>query len=491
MKKTVPIIALFALILTLFASVPTVFADPSSSPVKVACVGDSITQGLGNTPYPSRLQDLLGDGYEVKNFGLYATTACNNTARPYTTCDDSPYKDSLEYKPDVVIIMLGTNDGNESGIQNAREHYKEDMTALINSYLSLESRPTVWIATSPYAYLSSNAPVNTEIAPMQRELAKELSLPLIDLHALTADMPQNFQDGLHPTEAGYFYLALSIYEQVFGGAVADVTVKTTPKAGIMLGAYSVKADENGEALLRVPVGKQLICVTSRDYEPIYSEISVPGDCIVECRLSQSINIALAGSPLTNGTADGSALALDGDLSTGWQSESKNAGLYYGVDLQKNRTFSRVTVCFETATRAQPTAEGYTVEYSADGSSWVAVSDPVYSFGDGDYNTVMDSVMFSEVAARYVRIVMNNFTSEKYAPKIYEFSVYAASPDSSEISVTAIDRPISSDTGSEPDESVRSGGLKKTLIYAAAAAVAVVTAVCAAAVAFRMKKKNHR
>ena len=47
--------------------------------VKVACVGDSITYGAGikdrkKNSYPAQLQSLLGEGYQVRNFGNSGST---------------------------------------------------------------------------------------------------------------------------------------------------------------------------------------------------------------------------------------------------------------------------------------------------------------------------------------------------------------------------------------------------------------------------------
>ena len=46
----------------------------ASEPIRVACIGNSITYGafIPNREmncYPAQLQAYLGDGYEVKNFG--------------------------------------------------------------------------------------------------------------------------------------------------------------------------------------------------------------------------------------------------------------------------------------------------------------------------------------------------------------------------------------------------------------------------------------
>ena len=93
---------------------------PTSQPavVKVACVGDSITQGVGvrdsaADSYPSCLRRMLGARFDVRNFGVSGTTAL--------TAGDSPYVKTPEYVaaqsfvPDVVVMMLGTNDSKHRG----------------------------------------------------------------------------------------------------------------------------------------------------------------------------------------------------------------------------------------------------------------------------------------------------------------------------------------------------------------------------------------
>lgn len=79
--------------------------------VKVACVGDSITEGLCSTEgqsYPTQLQEILGSDFEVKNFGVSGRTLLKKGDYPYW--NESAYTESKNFLPDVVIIMLGTND---------------------------------------------------------------------------------------------------------------------------------------------------------------------------------------------------------------------------------------------------------------------------------------------------------------------------------------------------------------------------------------------
>ena len=56
--------------------------------VKVACVGNSITYGIGvsdpdKESYPARLQQMLGEGYTVERFGKPGATLLNKGHRPF------------------------------------------------------------------------------------------------------------------------------------------------------------------------------------------------------------------------------------------------------------------------------------------------------------------------------------------------------------------------------------------------------------------------
>ena len=81
--------------------------------IKVACVGNSITYGSGVADrevnaYPVKLQGMLGDKYEVGNFGKPGATLLNKGHRPYT--QQQEYKDALAFAGDIVVIHLGIND---------------------------------------------------------------------------------------------------------------------------------------------------------------------------------------------------------------------------------------------------------------------------------------------------------------------------------------------------------------------------------------------
>ena len=86
---------------------------PKEDAIRVACIGNSITDGFGidmraKYGYPAQLQGILGDGYWVKNFGVSARTMLNKGDFPYM--NEMAWKDALAFKPDIVVIKLGTND---------------------------------------------------------------------------------------------------------------------------------------------------------------------------------------------------------------------------------------------------------------------------------------------------------------------------------------------------------------------------------------------
>ena len=126
---------------------PSTPIDPVhyTAPVRVSCVGDSITQGAGADPgmsYPSQLQALLGDKWQVKNFGVGGRTLLKKGDLPYW--NEQAFKDAQNFKPDVVIIMLGTNDGKPQNWVHHDEFYA-DYKNLVETFKNLDSKPRVFI----------------------------------------------------------------------------------------------------------------------------------------------------------------------------------------------------------------------------------------------------------------------------------------------------------------------------------------------------------
>lgn len=173
--------------------------------IKLACVGDSITQGSGTkgNPYPKQLQELLGDQWEVGNFGVSGRTLLDKGDHPYSK--EKKYQDALAMKPDVVIIKLGTNDTKPQNWK-FKDEFEADYKKLIASFQALESKPRIFICRpvpviGDGAWGINEAGIQEQI-PILDKLAKEMGLGIIDMHAALKDHPEMIPDKVHPNAEG-------------------------------------------------------------------------------------------------------------------------------------------------------------------------------------------------------------------------------------------------------------------------------------------------
>ena len=203
---------------------------PSPTAIRVACIGNSITDGHGidMAPaygYPAELQKILGKDYWVKNFGVSARTMLNKGDYPYMK--EMAWQDAQAFKPDIVIIKLGTNDSKPQNWQYGAE-FKQDLQQMITTLrpdlaqpvkkkkkakaLPNTAKPLIFLCTPIPAIKStwdiSDSIITNAIIPIQNEVAKEYGLEVIDLHTLFAgDSDKMLNDGIHPDGKGARRLA--------------------------------------------------------------------------------------------------------------------------------------------------------------------------------------------------------------------------------------------------------------------------------------------
>lgn len=186
--------------------------------IRIAAVGDSITaEFIPEASYPTALEEMLGKGYTVQNFGVSNYAAQSSSDFPYETTD--LYKKSLAFDPNIVIIMLGTND-TKANNWSGSEEFKEEYTMLLESYLELESISRVILASPPTAFLEnifegSIDPDNIEpIRDVVNEIAEEYELEFVDMTEHTANHSEWFFDGIHPNSKGAEEIAQIFYKQI-------------------------------------------------------------------------------------------------------------------------------------------------------------------------------------------------------------------------------------------------------------------------------------
>jgi len=201
--------------------VPTV-AQPvaTARPVRITCVGasDVATPTPYGTPnWPVYIAPMLGYEYAITNCGASGTTMTQAGDDPYW---NSPqYTNGLNSSPDIVIIMLGSNDSKPYN-WIYQTNYAPDYEELINQYRNLPSHPRIYLNTlltvyGPGSYDITDPIVTGQLCPIIKQIALDENLPVIDVNAATKKMPQNFPDNVHPDIAG----AKVVAQTVFNGLV--------------------------------------------------------------------------------------------------------------------------------------------------------------------------------------------------------------------------------------------------------------------------------
>lgn len=215
---------LFALFL--FWEAGTLGSEAESRVYRVYCMGDSITYGSGLAgeerdiySYPAQLQQMLGEHYEVTNYGVRGRTLLDIPDRDYRS---TGYIDAVKQQsPDILIIMLGTNDSRPGNWDAAA--YKQQYLALVEELQRISSKPDIYLMAPPQAYPGeegaiiygiNNDVIRDEIRQIVSEVSGETGAELIDLYAVTENHPEYFKDGVHPNREGYTVLAETICDRI-------------------------------------------------------------------------------------------------------------------------------------------------------------------------------------------------------------------------------------------------------------------------------------
>ncbi len=193
---------------------------PRQDAIRVACIGNSITDGSGidmaeNQGYPAQLQQQLGDGYYVKNFGVGARTLLNNGDHPFMK--ELAWRDALAFNPQVVIIKLGTNDSKTENWKH-RAEFAADYQQMIDALNALPSHPRIILAHPIKAFKTqwtiTDQVITEEVIPEIDAVAEKNDLEVLDLHSVLTDPKQVIADGIHPNPSGAGMIAKAVAEVI-------------------------------------------------------------------------------------------------------------------------------------------------------------------------------------------------------------------------------------------------------------------------------------
>lgn len=207
---------------------------------KVACVGDSITFGAGipahESKYPDILGLLLGDKYEVKNFGNSGKTAGDypgQTGRYYGSTDE--HKAAVEFGADIYICNLGINDTGswwnpklfEQGYEKLISEWRGDQSKRLvyvwgklgPDYRGVEGENAfpgnVFAPKYKFAVSDNGSAKNRPAAEkLLLKIGRKNKLVLLDAYTPLADKPQWYKDGLHPDADGAKRIAEITYARL-------------------------------------------------------------------------------------------------------------------------------------------------------------------------------------------------------------------------------------------------------------------------------------
>lgn len=211
--------------IVLFGMLLMVLTAVAGGKIKVACVGNSVTWGMTiidreKNCYPAQLQKMLGDKYEVRNFGHSGTTLLQHGHRPYV--DQQEYQDALNFKADLVIIHLGLNDTDPRNWPEYSEEFNADYIRLIDSFRQANPKAKIWICLmTPIfdrhpRFESGTRDWHAQIQKHIRQVATATRVPLIDLNTPLYSRPDLLADAIHPNAEGAKIIAETVYGALTG-----------------------------------------------------------------------------------------------------------------------------------------------------------------------------------------------------------------------------------------------------------------------------------
>lgn len=201
---------------------------PNHKPIKIACLGNSITAGSGTSDpvtkaYAAVLQRMLGNKYEVRNFGVPSATALRkgteSEREPFGYINLPACQQAIDWNPDIVIIKLGGNDSKPYNWKY-KDDFAKDYQELIDTFKFLPSLPKIYVCLPAKARVTdgnkiwgiTESTILNEITPEIKRIAHNNRIKTIDLHdAYLGEETISYADHIHPTDRGAELLAIKIY----------------------------------------------------------------------------------------------------------------------------------------------------------------------------------------------------------------------------------------------------------------------------------------
>jgi lysophospholipase L1-like esterase len=185
----------------------------------VTCVGASITYGTfiedhAHNSFPGQLQSLLGDQYQVNNFGVSGCTMLKKGDSPYWKTKE--YEEALTSNPDVVFIDLG---GNDSKLINRKylNEINQDCQNMIDAFRQLPAHPRVIVLLPVVSFVGDTTGIwdpviVNKVIPGLQLAAYEKNAEVLNMHPLLINHSELMPDKIHPNKMGSEIIAKRLFE---------------------------------------------------------------------------------------------------------------------------------------------------------------------------------------------------------------------------------------------------------------------------------------
>lgn len=203
--------------------------EGQARPVKIAVVGNSITEGYtvgipSRDAYPAQLQLYLGENFQVGNFGVSGRTMLKKGDSPIWI--EPLFQDALAFEPDILIILLGTNDSKPQNWDLYGEEFDDDYLAMIDTFSVGDKNPEVWACLPPPAFAVQwsirDSVIVNEVIPSIEQVIAQRQLKSVDFYTPFIGHNEYFPDDIHPNATGHNIMAKILYEALTGDSIQQI-----------------------------------------------------------------------------------------------------------------------------------------------------------------------------------------------------------------------------------------------------------------------------
>jgi hypothetical protein len=178
--------------------------------------------------YYYKLGVMLGSEYEIRNYGHSARTMLREPIEGVSYWISPMFTDSQAWNPDIVTIMLGTNDAHQNNWPMLAAEYEQDAIDMVNVYKNLASNPRVILMKVPPARNDGREPALSEVNVILEYVAQVTHVELVDVysaidnsHPVPYSENKLYKDPIHLSAISHTIIADLLYDNITSSPVCD------------------------------------------------------------------------------------------------------------------------------------------------------------------------------------------------------------------------------------------------------------------------------